>query len=73
MTGVSDSGFLLLLLKVYGALLILGPVLLRAQFRFKARLNPQLVPVESLPPDVQQFMAPRVQSITGLGFEPVGM
>jgi hypothetical protein len=72
MTGVSDSGFLLLLLKVYGALLILGPVLLRAQFRFEARLNPQLVPVESLPPDVQQFMAPRVQSITGLGFEPVG-
>jgi hypothetical protein len=72
MTGVSDGGFLLLLLKVYGALLILGPVLLRAQFRFKAKLNPQLVPVESLPPDVQQFMAPRVQSITGLGFEPVG-
>jgi hypothetical protein len=72
MTGAWNSGFLLLLLKVYGALILLGPLLLRAQFRFKAKLNPQLVPVESLPPDVQEFMAPRVQSIAALGFEPVG-
>jgi hypothetical protein len=72
MTEILNNGILLLLLKVYGALLILGPILLRAQFRFKAKLNPQLVPVESLPPDVQQFMAPRVHSITALGFEPVG-
>src|ERR1700675_1409308 len=71
MTGSLDNGLFLLLLRVYGALLILGPILLRLQFRFKARLNPQVVPVESLPPDVQQFMAPRVKSIAGLGFEPV--
>src|ERR1700730_13366766 len=72
MTGLLSNGFFLLLVKVYGAFLILGPVLLRIQFRFKAKLNPQLVPVESLPPDVQQFMAPRAQSIAALGFEPVG-
>ena len=72
MTELLNNGILLLLLKVYGALLVLGPILLRAQFRFKAKLNPQLVPVESLPPDVQQFMAPRVQNIVALGFEPVG-
>jgi hypothetical protein len=72
MTELLNNGILLLLLKVYGALLVLGPILLRAQFRFKAKLNPQLVPVESLPPDVQQFMAPRVQNIAALGFEPVG-
>jgi hypothetical protein len=72
MTGLLSNGFFLLLVKVYGAFLILGPVLLRIQFRFNAKLNPQLVPVESLPPDVQQFMAPRVQSIAGLGFDPVG-
>ena len=50
MTSPLDNGILLLLLKVYGAMTLLGPVLLRAQFRFKAKLNPQLVPVESLPP-----------------------
>jgi len=72
MTALLSNGFFLLLVKVYGAFLILGPILLRIQFRFKAKLDPQLVPVESLPPDVQQFMAPRVQSIVGLGFEPVG-
>jgi hypothetical protein len=72
MTELLNNGLVLLLLKVYGALALLGPVILRAQFRFKAKLNPQLVPVESLPPDVQQFMAPRVQSITALGFEPIG-
>src|SRR5258708_37641200 len=72
MTALLSYGLFLLLLKVYGAFLILGPVLLRIQFRFNAKLNPQLVPVEALPPDVQQFMAPRVQSIAGLGFDPVG-
>ncbi len=72
MTGPLDNGILPLLLKVYGAMILLGPVLLRAQFRFKAKLNPQLVPVESLPPDVRQFMALRVKSIVDLGFEPVG-
>jgi len=72
MTSPLDNGILLLLLKVYGAMILLGPVLLRAQFRFKAKLNPQLVPVESLPPDVRQFMALRVKSIADLGFEPVG-
>jgi len=72
MTAPMDSAFLLLLLKVYGAMILLGPILVRAQVKFKAKLNPQLVPVESLPPDVQQFMAPRAQSIAALGFESIG-
>jgi len=72
MTVLLSNGFLLLLVKVYGAFLILGPILLRIQFRYNARLNPQFVPLESLSPDVQQFMAPRAKSIAGLGFEPVG-
>ena len=67
-----QNDLVLLLLKVYGALFLLGPVALRATFRFKAKLDPQLVSKESLPPDVQQFMAARVAAITGLGFEPVG-
>jgi hypothetical protein len=67
-----DNHYFLLFLRVYGVLLILGPVLLRAKFRYKAKLNPQLVPVESLPLDVRQFMEPRAQSIATLGFEPIG-
>lgn len=72
MTGLFANEYFLLLAKIYAAFLIFGPVLLRVKFRFKAKLNPQLVPEESLPPDVRAFMAPRAKSIAGLGFEPVG-
>ena len=67
-----ENGLFLLLLKIYAALFILGPVLLRAQFRFKAKLNPQIVSLESLPPDVRKFISLRVAAITSLGFESVG-
>lgn len=67
-----QNDLVLLLLKVYGVLFLLGPIILRATFRFKAKLDPQLVPLESLPPDVGQFLKPRVAAIAGLGFEPVG-
>lgn len=66
------TDFVLLLLKIYGTLFLLGPIVLRVTFRFKAKLDPQLVPQESLPPDVRHFMTPRVAAIAGLGFEPVG-
>ena len=61
-----------LFLKIYGALFLLGPIVLRATFRFRAKLEPQLVSKESLPQAIQQFMAPRAAAIAGLGFEPVG-
>ena len=67
-----QNDLVLLLLKVYGVLFLLGPIVLRATFKFRAKLNPQLVSVESLPPDVRQFMTPRAAAIAGLGFEPVG-
>ena len=67
-----QNDFVLLLLKIYGALFLLGPIVLRATFRFRAKLNPQLVPEESLPPDVRAFMTSRVAAIAGLGFDPVG-
>jgi hypothetical protein len=72
MPGLLENGLFLLILKIYCALIILGPIVLRFQFRFKAKLNPQLVPLESLPPDVQGFMSSRVAAIASLGFEPVG-
>lgn len=67
-----QNDLVLLLLKVYGVLFLLAPIILRASFRFNAKVDPQLVPVESLPPDVGQFMKSRVAAIAGLGFEPVG-
>lgn len=67
-----QNDFVFLLLKVYGVLFLLGPIVLRATFKFKAKLDPQLVPQESLPLEVRQFITPRVSAITGLGFEPVG-
>ena len=71
MTGLLDHGILSLLLKIYGVLFILGPIVLRATFRYKVRVNPQAVPVESLPQDVREFMTKRLPGITALGFEPV--
>ena len=67
-----QNDLVILILKIYGVLFVLGPVVLRATFKFKAKLDPQLVAEESLPPEVQQFIAPRAGAIVGLGFEPVG-
>jgi hypothetical protein len=72
MPQILQDGLVLLFLKVYGVLFILGPIVLRATFKFRAKLDPQLVTKESLPPAVQQFMAARTAGITGQGFEPVG-
>jgi len=71
MTAILDHGILVLLLKIYGVLFVLGPIVLRATFRYKAKVNPQSVPLESLPENVRQFMATRLPRITGLGFEQV--
>ena len=67
-----QNDLVLLFLKIYGALFILGPIVLRATFRFKAKLDPQLVPPETLPPDVRQFMMPALSAIAGLGVDEVG-
>ena len=72
MSGILDHGLIGLLLKVYGVLFVLGPIALRATFRYKAKVNPQLIAQEALPEDVRQFMAARLPGITALGFQPVG-
>jgi hypothetical protein len=72
MTGILDHGLIGLLLKVYGVLFVLGPIVLRGTFRYKAKVNPQLVAQEALPEDVRQFMTARLPGITALGFQPVG-
>lgn len=72
MTGLLDNGILILVLKIYALLLVLGPIALRATFRYKAQVNPQLVSLDALPDDVRQFITPRLPAITALGFQPVG-
>jgi len=72
MPEILQNHLLFLFLKIYGVLFVLGPIVLRATFRFRAKLDPQLVPKEALPPAVQGFMMTRSAGITGLGFEPVG-
>ena len=72
MTGLLDHGIIGLLLKVYGVLFVLGPMVLRGTFRYKANVNPQQVPQEALPEDVRKFMTTRLQGITALDFQPVG-
>ena len=67
-----QNELVMLLLKVYGALFVLGPIVLRATFKSRAKLDIQLVPKESLPAEAQQFIAPRTGAIVGLGFEPIG-
>lgn len=72
MPEILQNGLVLLFLKIYGALFVLGPIVLRATFRFRAKLDPQIVSRESLPPAVAKFMEARTAGITGQGFEPVG-
>jgi hypothetical protein len=72
MTGALDHGILGLVLKIYGVLLVLGPLVLRGTFRYKAKVNPQSVPLESLPDDVRKFITTRLPGITALGFDMVG-
>jgi hypothetical protein len=67
-----NNGIIVLLLKIYGVLFVLGPIVLRATFRYKAQVNPQLIPLEAFPNDVRDFMVPRLPGITALGFQPVG-
>jgi hypothetical protein len=72
MTELFGNPIVRFLLWVYGSLVILGPVMLRLTFRYHARVNPETVPFNALPPDARAFMEPRVPAITALGFECVG-
>jgi hypothetical protein len=55
----------------YGILLVLGPLVLRIQFRYRAKVEPRVVALEDLPTQVREFMEPRVASLTPWNFELV--
>ena len=55
----------------YGILLILGPIVLRIQLRYRAKVDPRVVSLEELPAPVREFMEPRVASLAPWNFELV--
>jgi hypothetical protein len=72
MSPLLQNNLVILFLKIYGVLFLLGPIVLRATFKFKAKIDPQLISKEALPPDVQQVMARHTTAIESLGFDWVG-
>jgi hypothetical protein len=67
-----QNGLVILFLKIYGVLFLLGPIVLRATFKFKAKIDPQLISKETLAPEIQQIMDRHTTAIESLGFERFG-
>lgn len=55
----------------YGIVLVLGPIVLRIQFRYPAKFDPSPAPLEELPAEAREFMEPRVESLRQWNFELV--
>ena len=51
---------LLFILLFYGIVLVFAPIVLRIQFRYRAKVDPRVVPFEELPAEVREFLEPRV-------------
>lgn len=60
---------LLFVLWFYGILLVLAPIVLRIQFRYRAKVEPRVVTLEELPGAVREFMAPRVAALAPWNFD----
>ncbi len=55
----------------YGLMLVIGPLTLRATFRFRARVLANQLSFEHLPPFVQSYVQPRQAFLVTLGFAPL--
>ena len=62
---------LLFILWFYGILLVFAPIVLRIQFRYRAKVDPRVVPLEELPAEVREFLEPRVASLAPWNFDLV--
>src|SRR5678815_4332844 len=71
MIGLFDNELVRWVVGLYGAFIVFAPVFLRSRFRYTSRLEPRAVSFETLPPDVQAFMSPRLPPLAELGFEHV--
>jgi hypothetical protein len=61
----------LFVLWFYGIFLVLSPIVLRIQFRYRAKVEPRVVPFEDLPAEVREFVEPRVASFALWNFDVV--
>ncbi len=55
----------------YGIALILSPILLRIHFRYRATVDPRVVPLDEVPAAVREFIEPRVVSLAPWNFDLV--
>jgi hypothetical protein len=55
----------------YGIVLILSPIVLRIQFRYRAKVEPRVVALEDLPVEVREFIEPRVATFALWNFDVV--
>ena len=55
----------------YAILVVLGPVMLRAQFRYNAKVEPRAAKLEDLPEAARAFIEPRVAEFAPWNFELV--
>ena len=55
----------------YGIVLVLGPIVLRARFRLRAKVDLCAVPLQELPDPVREFLEPRAGSLALWNFDLV--
>ena len=71
MFDIHTDPLLRVILCFYGFMIIVGPIALRANFRYRAKIEAKPVPKDALPDAVQNFMEPRIPGLQALGFELV--
>ncbi len=62
---------LFFVLLFYSIVLILGPIVLRIQFRYRAKVEPHVVSFEDLPEEVREFIEPRVATFALWNFDVI--
>jgi len=53
----------------YAIMLVLAPVALRYQFRYRAKFSPHSIAVEDLPAAARNFIEPKIKAIEAWGFD----
>jgi hypothetical protein len=60
---------LFFVLVFYGILLVVGPIVLRIQFRYRANVEPRVVAFGDLPAEVREYIEPRVATFALWNFD----
>jgi hypothetical protein len=62
---------LLFILWFYGIVLVLSPIVLRIQFRYRTKVEPRVVAFEDMPAEVREFIEPGVATFALWNFDAV--